>query len=48
MFAQERLPNHRLLFLTSGGYQMSAEGQAILSGVLYDRLAHDRPWASSH
>jgi hypothetical protein len=45
MFAAERQPNHRLLFLTTGDYQMSAQGQAVVGGVLYDRLAQDRPWA---
>jgi hypothetical protein len=48
MFAAEKQPDHRLLFLTSSDYQLSAQGQGIVAGVLYDNLARIRPWAQKH
>ena len=48
MFAQEKLPDHRLMFLTTGAYQLSAAGQAVVTDALFDTLAHDRPWAPKH
>lgn len=41
---EERSAHHRLLYLSDGEYQLSAAGDALLEGVLYTRLAADKPW----
>ncbi len=44
MLQEERSAHHRLLYLSDGEYQASAEGNALLEALLYARLAADKPW----
>jgi hypothetical protein len=41
---EESSAHHRLLYLSDGEYQASAAGNALLEGLLYTRLAADKPW----
>jgi sugar lactone lactonase YvrE len=41
---EESSAHHRLLYLSDGEYQFSAAGDAIVEGLLYGRLAADKPW----
>jgi serine/threonine-protein kinase len=44
---KERSAHHRLLYLSDGDYQLSAAGDALLEGLLYTRLAADKPWRTT-
>jgi hypothetical protein len=41
---EESSAHHRLLYLSDGEYQFSAAGDALVEGLLYSRLAADKPW----